>query len=122
MNDERRLRPKLESLKNNLTQIMQDTQPCATTRPMIGSARARSKLHNNKIKPSLKNRSIFHTRIPHSSLVQAYIGSDGTDVTASRLSMVEETGVPGENHRQQWVKTKNTTDSFVHYITQTHSL
>ena len=48
---------------------------------------------------------ILH-RIPQSGLVQAYIGSDGTDVTASRLSLVEETGVPGENRRQQRVKTK----------------
>ena len=30
------------------------------------------------------DRSILH-RIPHSGLVQAYIGSDGTDVSASRL-------------------------------------
>ena len=52
-----------------------------------------------------KNRSILH-RSPNSGLVRAYIGSDGTDVTASRLSMVEETGVPGENPCQQWVKTK----------------
>ena len=55
-----------------------------------------------------ENRSILH-RILHSGLVQAYIGSDGSDGTARHLSLVEETGVPGENHRQQWVKTKNTT-------------
>ena len=51
------------------------------------------------------NTAILH-RIPHSGLVQAHIRTDDTDVTASRLSLVEETGVPGENHRQQWVKTK----------------
>ena len=31
--------------------------------------------------------------------------SDGTDVTASRLSLVKEIGVLGENHRQQRVGT-----------------
>ena len=54
---------------------------------------------------AIKLAVILH-RNPHSGLVHAYIGSDGTDDTASRRSMVEETGVPGENHRQQWVKTK----------------
>ena len=49
------------------------------------------------------NTAILH-RIPHSGLVQAHIRTDDTDVTASRLSLVEETGVPGENHRQQWVE------------------
>ena len=53
----------------------------------------------------LKIAVILH-RNPHSGLVQAYIGFDGTDSIASRLSLMEETGVPGENHRQQWTKTK----------------
>ena len=53
-----------------------------------------------------KKIAVILHRNPHSGLIQAHIGSDGTDGTASRLSMVEETGVPGENHRQQWVKTK----------------
>ena len=52
------------------------------------------------------NKSVILHRIPLSGLVQAYIGSDSTDATACRLSLVEETGVPGENHRQQWMKTK----------------
>ena len=51
---------------------------------------------------SVKNRYILHQN-PHSHFVQAYIESDGTDDTTSRLSVVEETGVPRENHRQQWV-------------------
>ena len=53
-----------------------------------------------------KRIAIISHRFLHSGLVQAFIGSDGTDVTASRISLVEETRVPGENHRQQWVKTK----------------
>ena len=53
--------------------------------------------------------AVILRRNPHSGLGQSYIGSDGTNDTASRLSLVEETEVPGENHRQQWVKTKNTT-------------
>ena len=36
---------------------------------------------------------ILH-RIPHSGFVQVDIGSDGTDGTASRLSLVEGTGMP----------------------------
>ena len=47
-----------------------------------------------------KKIAVVLHRNPHSGLIQAYIGSDGTDGTASRLSMVEETGVPGENDRQ----------------------
>ena len=41
----------------------------------------------------------WFTSAPHSGLIQAYIGSNGTDGTASRLSLVEETEVPGENQR-----------------------
>ena len=41
---------------------------------------------------SAKKSVILH-RNPHSGLVQAHIGSDGTDDTVSRLLLVEETRV-----------------------------